>query len=78
MKEATAQAIRLANRTTTLADECAREGKDYELVLNQIAIETQMAMERGIQAPAQNTAEAIANNVVKALKQDDNEHGEEK
>lgn len=76
VKEATAQAIRLANRTTTLADECAREGKDYELVLNQIAIETQMAMERGIQAPAQNTAEAIANNVVKALKQEDNEHGE--
>lgn len=48
VKEANAQQIRLANHTTTLAEECAREGKDYELVLNQIAVETAMAAKRGI------------------------------
>lgn len=52
VKEANAQALRLANHTTTLADECAREGKDYELVLRQIALETRMAAELGIGQPA--------------------------
>ena len=53
VKEANAQATRLANRTTTLADECAREGKDYELVLRQIAREAQLAAELGLTSPNQ-------------------------
>ena len=52
VKEANAQATRLANRTTTLADECAREGRDYELVLRQIARECKLAKELGLPAPA--------------------------
>jgi len=51
VKEANAQAIRLKNHTTTLAEECAREGKDYELVLRQIAREAQLAAELGLTAP---------------------------
>ncbi|MBO4519840.1 MAG: phage portal protein [Alphaproteobacteria bacterium] len=52
VKEANAQATRLANRTTTLAEECAREGKDYEFVLRQIAREAALAAELGLIAPA--------------------------
>ena len=48
VKEANAQKIRIANQTTTLADECAREGKDYELVLRQRAREKQLAAELGL------------------------------
>lgn len=73
VKEATAQAIRLANHTTTLADECAREGKDYELVLNQIAIETQMAKKKGIAQPDDIAAKAI---VMKAMQ--DTSEGDDK
>ena len=40
--------IRLANRTTTLAEECAREGKDYEVVLRQIAKEFALAHDLGL------------------------------
>lgn len=35
VKEANAQAIRLANGVTTLAEECAREGRDYLAVIRQ-------------------------------------------
>ena len=35
VKEANAQAIRLANGVTTLAEECAREGRDYMQVMRQ-------------------------------------------
>jgi lambda family phage portal protein len=35
IKEANAQAARLANGVTTLAEECAREGRDYHNVLRQ-------------------------------------------
>lgn len=48
VKEANAQSIRLANRTTTLAEECAREGKDYEVVLRQIAKEVALAHDLGL------------------------------
>lgn len=48
VKEANAQATRLANKTTTLAEECAREGKDYEFVLRQIAREYALAAELGL------------------------------
>lgn len=69
VKEANAQAMRLANRTTTLADECAREGKDYELVLRQIAREIELAARLGVLLPA-SPAPAIS-------EEDDNEEKEE-
>lgn len=48
VKEASAQATRLANMTTTLADECARDGRDYELVLRQRARELKLMKQLGI------------------------------
>lgn len=62
VKEANAQGIRLANHTTTLAEECAREGKDYEQVLTQIAYEHELAMRLGLETspsaePKENTNE---------------------
>ena len=47
-KEASAQAQRLLNGTTTLAAECAREGQDYLAVLAQRAKELKMMRELGI------------------------------
>ena len=47
-KEATAQEIRLANSTTTLAAECARDGWDYMTVLRQGAKEIKLMKELGI------------------------------
>ena len=44
-KEATAQEKRLANNTTTLADEYARQGKDWEVQLRQRAKEKQLMAE---------------------------------
>ena len=48
VKEANAQSIRLSNHTTTLAEECAREGKDYEMVLHQLAREFKLAKKLGL------------------------------
>lgn len=50
-KEATAQKQRLENNTTTLAEECARQGLDWEEVLVQRAKEQKRMKELGI-APA--------------------------
>lgn len=50
VKEANAQATRLASHTTTLAEECARDGRDYELILRQIAREKDLARKLGILA----------------------------
>jgi capsid protein len=50
-KEATAQATRLANHTTTLADEYARRGLDWETQLRQRAKEVALMNELGL-APA--------------------------
>ncbi len=47
-KEATAQQIRLANHTTTLAAECAKDGRDYMSVLRQRAKEFRLMRELGI------------------------------
>ncbi len=44
-KEATAQGTRLANLTTTLASEYARQGKDWEVELRQIAKERDLMRE---------------------------------
>ena len=52
LKEASAQATRLANHTTTLACEYARQGKDWEAELRQRARELELMDELGISAPA--------------------------
>ncbi|QKK08467.1 MAG: phage portal protein [Planctomycetota bacterium] len=51
-KEASAQATRLANHTTTLAAEYARQGRDWEEELRQRAKETALMRELGL-TPAQ-------------------------
>lgn len=48
VKEATAQQIRLASCTTTLAAECAREGRNWEEVQDQRAREVQRARRLGL------------------------------
>lgn len=59
-KEATAQATRLANNTTTLAIEYARQGKDWEEQLRQRAKEKELLTELGLSPsegePARNDA----------------------
>jgi lambda family phage portal protein len=50
-KEATAQATRLANNTTTLADEYARRGQDWETQLRQRAKEVALMNELGLSSP---------------------------
>lgn len=49
-KEATAQETRLANHTTTLADEYARRGQDWESQLRQRAKELILMRELGLPA----------------------------
>ena len=48
IKEANAQATRLANHTTTLANEYARQGRDWEAELRQRAKERQLMEELGL------------------------------
>ena len=50
-KEATAQKTRIENRTTTLAYEYARQGKDWEVELHQIAREKELIEKLGIATP---------------------------
>jgi capsid protein len=47
-KEANAQATRLANHTTTMAHEYARQGRDWESELRQRAKELQLMTELGL------------------------------
>jgi capsid protein len=49
VKEADAQALRLQNNTTTLADECSKVGADWRTVLRQRAIERAMLRELGME-----------------------------
>lgn len=65
VKEATAQAARLASNTTTLAAECARDGRDYLAVLRQRAKEIRLMREleipisvNGNQVPEKDTPES--------------------
>lgn len=51
-KEATAQTQRLANHTSTLEEECAREGLDWREVLEQRAEEARLMRELGLQTAA--------------------------
>ena len=48
LKESTAQQMRLANNTTTLAAECAQDGRDYLAVLRQRAKELRLMREMEI------------------------------
>ncbi|MBA3707369.1 MAG: phage portal protein [Planctomycetes bacterium] len=48
-KEANAQATRLASHTTTLADEYARKGQDWEIQLNQRARELTLMRQLGLE-----------------------------
>ncbi|MCA9268641.1 MAG: phage portal protein, partial [Planctomycetales bacterium] len=50
-KEANAQATRLANHTTTLAHEFARQGRDWEAELRQRAKEVALLRELGLSGP---------------------------
>lgn len=59
-KEATAQEKRLLNHTTTLAAECAREGKDYLAVLRQRGKELKLMRELDIPIPGVNGNAAAA------------------
>lgn len=52
-KEASAQAQRFLNGTTTLAAECAKEGQDYMAVLKQLAKEIRLMRELGIPIPGE-------------------------
>jgi len=48
VKEMQASALRIDGRVSTWADECAEQGKDYEEVFDQLAIEQQMLRERDL------------------------------
>ena len=52
-KEAKAQKIRLANHTTTLANEYARQGRDWEAELKQRAKELALMRELGLPADSE-------------------------
>jgi len=62
-KEATAQATRLANHTTTLACEFARQGRDWEDELRQRAREIELMNELGLSTtpvqPGENNADVM-------------------
>ncbi len=58
-KEATAQEKRLANNSTTLAAECAKDGRDYMSVLRQRAKEIKLMRELGIPIPGEEKSENI-------------------
>ncbi|OQA74389.1 MAG: Phage portal protein, lambda family [Lentisphaerae bacterium ADurb.Bin242] len=58
-KEATAQEKRLANNTTTLAAECAKDGRDYMSVLRQRAKEIKLMKELGIPLNADAPTETV-------------------
>ena len=69
-KEANAQQIRLANHTTTLAAECAKDGKDYMTVLRQRAKEIKLMREYGIPIPGEN-ASVLQENEQQEKKEDE-------
>jgi lambda family phage portal protein len=68
LKEASAQATRLANHTTTLANEYARQGRDWESELRQRAKERQLMEELGL-----SVGESLSNNPQQQDEEDDAE-----
>jgi lambda family phage portal protein len=61
-KEANAQATRLTNNTTTLANEYAKQGRDWETELRQRAKEIALARELGLSeaSPVTDSTQAVA------------------
>lgn len=59
-KEATAQETRLLNHTTTLAAECAKEGRDYMSVLRQRSKEIKLMRQMGIPVPGDSAPQQTA------------------
>jgi capsid protein len=75
LKEASAQATRLASNTTTLATEYARQGRDWETELRQRAKEVALMKElglSGVQAAPQAPAEEVTED------EDDDERTEQR
>jgi lambda family phage portal protein len=68
LKEASAQATRLTNHTTTLANEYAKQGRDWESELRQRAKERQLMEELGLNVDA---------TVAKVAPQPDQQHQED-
>lgn len=58
LKEASAQETRLANNTTTLAEEYAKQGQDWEVALEQRAKEINKMKELGLITEGETNAEA--------------------
>lgn len=52
VKDATASKIRRESQVSTLEQECAEQGLDYEEVLDQLAVEQEMMRARGLQSVA--------------------------
>ncbi|MEX2187560.1 MAG: hypothetical protein WD875_12230, partial [Pirellulales bacterium] len=71
-KEASAQTMRLANHTTTLADEYARRGLDWETQLRQRAKELALMGELGL-----TNAQAIAMPAAPAPEDDEDDEDED-
>ncbi|MCY3024585.1 MAG: phage portal protein [Planctomycetota bacterium] len=71
LKEASAQATRLQNHTTTLADEYARRGRDWEAELRQRAKEAALMQELGLQPAAALPAPVPVEETENAPPQDD-------
>jgi len=72
-KEASAQAQRLANHTTTLATEYARQGKDWETELRQRAREVALMKELGLSLAQAQPATQSAGGPQDQNKEDDDE-----
>ena len=78
-KEANAQAQRLANHTTTLATEYARQGKDWETELRQIAKERALMKELGLTVAQAAPAGAQPSSADQQTQdEDDDEEGQRK
>jgi len=52
VKESKAQGTKLANKTTTLAEEYAAQGRDWEKAVDQIRKEIKYCREQGVRHPA--------------------------
>ena len=75
-KEASAQATRLTNHTTTLATEYARQGKDWETELRQRAREVALMNELGLTTPQGAQAQPDDDPSSDPVKEDDDERDE--
>lgn len=68
LKEANAQKIRLESGVTTLANECAKNGDDYENIIRQRGKEAMLAQSAGV--PLQTTQKSIAEQIKEELDSD--------